>query len=76
MILDLVDALVKDDVPVFHRPAQEHPLKGPAPAEGHVDLAMSESAVIEVNDQLVKGQALAFVNGDGPTQAFPLENSM
>lgn len=46
--------------------AQNNAFQGAATAEGHIELAVFESAGAEVNDYLIEGFALAFVDGDGP----------
>ncbi len=62
-----LDGSVADDAGRRKRIAEHEPFQRAAAAQGHVHLAVGKSG-IGVNDGFVKGEALAFVNGDGPGQ--------
>jgi len=67
VVFDLVDTLVKDDVPVFTGLRSSIP-RTTGTGLGPHSLAVGERAVIKINDQMVKGQPLAFMDRDRPRQ--------
>jgi hypothetical protein len=48
---------------------EDDPFEVGAPAQGDIDLAVSEGAAADVDDDSVESLPLALVDGDGPGQA-------
>ena len=63
-----VDALVVDDGVPVQRLGQRQSLQCAATAQGHIHLARGER-LTSIDDGMVEGQALTFVDGDGPCQS-------
>ena len=62
------NAEVGENVAALNRTGKTYSFQRGAAAERHIKLAGGKSAAAEVNVDVVEGFALAFVNGDGPSQ--------
>gem|GEM_PF-4353519 len=59
---------VDDEVGVCDFAGEGEAGEGAATGEGDIDLAMAEGGAVEVDVDSVEGEALGFVDGDGPSE--------
>ncbi len=59
---------VDDEIVKVDRSGEGHASKSAAAGEGDIDLTVGKRGAIEVDMDLVKREALGFVDGDGPSE--------
>jgi hypothetical protein len=65
----LYQASVGNHIFFSHFSPQHNSAQPPAPAQRRVKLSIDKSARAEIDDHIVKGKSLTFVNGNGPRES-------